>query len=198
MEKNSNEAVIEFTAKLTRNTEVIFSSPTFELEKGLVLKRTNRKRKKIIGYETCYNIIFKGQELGVLNAKFSNPSESICNIQFNNSIYPNPCFDVVFNRIVGNKFSLFEIIELKQIEYPLWLEGINSMVIKNAQYFKDEIVNEVKRELHLEIICFEMCWNEGKRNDSFKPSVFTDAIKLANAYGINNWLEEIVSRSNYS
>ena len=55
MEELKNKIVIEFTAKITRNAELIFSTPTFELEKGLVLRRTNRKIKRHIGYETCFN-----------------------------------------------------------------------------------------------------------------------------------------------
>jgi hypothetical protein len=201
MSTKKRKEVIEFTAKMTRNAELIFSIPTFELEEGLVLKRTNRKRKKIIGYETCYNIFFNEHIIGVLNAIPTDTEgmkvKSMCNIRFNESIYENDEFEKVLKRLIDNEFPLIEIIEIKFMQFPTGFGKINPLFIRHAEYFDDEIIKRVKEEICMEMACFEMCWNDGIRNFNYKPSVITNCLKLANAYRINHWFEEIMSNINY-
>jgi len=112
----SKKAVIEFTAKMTRNAELIFSAPTFELEEGLVLikRLTNKKQDK--AKNEVFDIVFNEETVGELIPIPKEENNSIgqgsCRVILYDHAFAYGSTKQVLTKFIASENSLLKIINL--------------------------------------------------------------------------------------
>jgi len=161
MEENSKKPVIEFTAKMTRNAELIFSVPTFELEEGLVLiKRcTNKKQDK--AKNVVFDIIFNRESIGVLAPISQEANNSmglgLCRVILYDHVFAYDSTVQVLTKLIASENALLKIVNLDNVNMDLsdyfdFYEVINycpflQTIYSCSENISPQIVENIKWEI---------------------------------------------------
>lgn len=125
MSTKKRKAVIEFTAKMTKNAEVIFNAPNFELEEGLVLikRSTNKKQDKV--KKVVFDIVFGGKKVGMLLPIPKEENNSIglgaCRVRLYDHVFGYSELEQTLANLITSKNYVLEIVTLDEVNMILMI-----------------------------------------------------------------------------
>lgn len=193
--KINGTTVVQFTSKLTRNAKLICNQKTYELEKDLVIKKTNRKNVKIWNFNTCYDIKFKGERIGLFYA-ISNPWKPLgkdvnCMFQFDKNAFGNKELRVILMKLFAKGTGQVEIGTVREIDLEHENDGLVNFIIHSSSSMNTNILDNVGcrlDELKETLLSNRFhTGDESVRDISMQISALIETYK---PYGMNEWLNE--------